>query len=340
MKTILMYTKAFTMQEGKDLGERLGRVAASVDETGKKKFLIVDHPPTAGLVPLIEGLLAAGAEVHLRDHHADTDRNGQIVARCRELLGKNAVITTRAEHPSCSTLVEVGEFAGEFIIADSDMDGVTAAMKASGVSYPELDMDAAILDGPASGKTAEALSPLGFRFVQAWGAIPALGDRNRDRVLTQVVEAFTSAAQGEQSGFDVLDTLAVEYERKVETSKSLAKTAELLAPKLRFLVVPEGVNFDPPTLANELDRDMFVSGRQVTTGPIVKVFGSQISLARTKAGESIDLAALAAQVFGARPEAGWKPEDGIISNTPFLLHLSPERWEAFRGVLIEALAQA
>ena len=53
-----------------------------------RRVVIIDHPPTEGLVPLIEGLMKDGAEVHLRDHHADADRDGTTVARVRELLGE------------------------------------------------------------------------------------------------------------------------------------------------------------------------------------------------------------------------------------------------------------
>ncbi len=325
--------KSFKAEDGQTLAAEINNVMP----VAGKRVVIIDHPPTQGLIPLIEALSELGAEVHLRDHHADSDRDGATVARCREILGDRAVIVTRAEHPACSTLVDLGEFRDDIVVADADQDGVTAALKAIGVSYPELDQDAAVLDGPHTGKTKEALSPLGFAFVRAWGAIPAFGDRNRDQVFADVVGALASAASGDAAGFESLDRLAVEYERKVEGAKALAATAKLIAPAVRFLDATSAGQFDPPTLAAELDRGVAVSIRKVSTGPIAGKpggFGSQISLARTKQGEQagLDLAKLV--------PADWPrgPEHGVISNTPFLLHLSPERWEAFRPILLSAVA--
>lgn len=326
--TNVVLGKAFKAEEGVALSAELGNAFALAG----KRVVIIDHPPTAGLVPLIEGLMAAGAEVSLRDHHADGDRDGQTVARCRELLGDRAVISTRAVDPACASLVQVGEFAGDIIVADADQDGVSAAMKAAGVAYESQDSDAAVLDGPHTGKTAEALSPLGFAFVRAWGAIPAFGDRNRDVVFAQVVEAFVSAARGEQLGDETLARLAVEYERKVAGAKALAATAAMLSPNFRFVDATNAGEYDSPTLAAEMDRGVAVSGRLVKSGPIAKTFGTQVSLARTKVGEkAVDLAALVPTDWARGPEAG------CISNTPFLLHLSPARWEEFRPVLLAKL---
>ena len=334
----IFLAKAFKAEEGDALAAEI-HAAVNNGDFGFRRVVIVDHPPTAGLVPLIEGLAARHEDgikaVYLRDHHADGDRDGSTVARCRELLGDRAVISTRAVDPACASLVQVGEFAGDIIVADADQDGVTAALKAAGVVYDGLDADAAVLDGPHTGKTAEALSPLGFAFVRAWGAIPTFGDRNRAAVFTQVVEAFVSAARGEQAGNETLARLAVEYERKVAGAKALAATATMLSPQVRFVDATSVGDFDPPTLAAEMDRGgVAVSGRLVKTGPIAKAFGAQVSLARTKAGEkAVDLAALVPADWARGPEAG------CISNTPFLLHLSPARWEEFRPILLAKLGE-
>jgi len=336
--TELHFAKAFKAEEGSTLVAEITNDGGGI---AGKRVVIIDHPPTAGLIPLIEGLIVAGAEVHLRDHHGDSDRDGVTVARCRELLGDRSVVTTRSENPACASLVKVGEFADAIIIADADQDGVTAALKAAGIiSYAQLESDAAILDGPHTGKTEQALSHIGWKLVRAWGAIPAFGAPNRAKVFSDVVHAFVAAAAGDASGMEGLDRLAVEYERKVESAKNLATLATLLSPSIRFLEMPDEAEFDPPTLASELDIGVLVSGRKVKFGPIAKTFGVQISLARTKSGErlGVDLSALAEQVFGVRPKDGWKPENGVISNTPFLLHLSPERWEVLRPILVKALS--
>lgn len=335
-KTDVFLAKAFKAEEGETLA---AEIHSLLNGSNFGRVVIVDHPPTAGLVPLIEGLASKHVNgiraVHLRDHHADSDRDGATVAACRALLGERAVISTRATDPACASLVQAGEFAGDIIVADADQDGLTAALKAAGVVYPELDADAAVLDGPATGKTAEALSPLGFALVRAWGAIPPFGDRNRDAVFAQVVKAFVSAARGEQLGNETLARLAAKYERRVASAKALAATATMLSPNFRFVDATAAGDFDPPTLAAEMDRGVAVSGRKVSTGPIAGKpggFGCQVSLARTKAGEkAVDLAALVPADWTRGPEAG------CISNTPFLLHLSPERWEEFRPILLAKL---
>lgn len=328
--TSVVLAKVFKAEEGIALAAKITNAFALAG----KRVVIIDHPPTEGLVPLLEGLVSAGAEVHLRDHHGDSDRDGSTVSRCRELLGDRAVISTRTIDPACASLVRVGEFRGNIIIADCDQDGVTAALKAAGVSYHGLDADAGVLDGPHAGKTAEALSPLGYAFVRAWGAIPAFGASNRDIVVASVATAFAAAAQGDATGAETLARLASEYERKVANAKALAATATMLSPNFRFVDATATGEFDAPTLAAELDRGVAVSGRKVATGPIAKVFGTQVSLARTKAGESIvDLAALVPTDWARGPEAG------CISNVAFLLHLSPARWEEFRPILLAKLGE-
>lgn len=329
--TEIFLAKAFKAEEGSALATEI----ASAVALACRRVVIIDHPPTGGLVPLIEGLMAAGAEVSLRDHHGDSDRDGTTVTACRALLGERAVISTRTANPACATLVALGEFSGDIVVADADQDGLTAALKAAGVSYPALDQDAAVLDGPHTGKTPEALSPLGYSLVRAWGAIPAFGDRNHDAVVTSVATAFATAAQGDPAGQAELDRLAAEYEQKVASAKALAATATMLSPSVRFVNATDARDFDPQTLATEMDKGgVAVSGRIVKTGPIAKAFGSQVSLARTKAGETkVDLAALVPADWPRGPEAG------VISNTPFLLHLSPEKWEVFRPILLAALGE-
>lgn len=332
--TTIFFAKAFNAGEGTAL---VAEIVSAVGDLAGRRVVIIDHPPTAGLVPFIEALNAAGAEVHLRDHHADADRDGSTVTRCREILGDRAAVSTRAADPACASLVSIGEFCGDIVVADADQDGVTAALKAIGIHYPELESDAAVLDGPHTGKTKEALSSLGFSFVRAWGAIPAFGAPNRDKVFADVVAAFAAAASGDASGSETLDRLAAEYEWKVGNAKALAAKAELIAPTVRFVDASGSLDFDPPTLASELDRGVSVSARKVSTGPIAGKpggFGAQVSLARTKQGgqAGVDLAKLVPSDWARGPE------HGVISNTPFLLHLSPARWEEFRPILLAAFA--
>src|SRR5581483_10774817 len=99
------------------------------------------------------------------DGEPSNDREARVVAatgQLSQLLGADCVITVRRLHPACSTLVSVGEFADAIaIVADPDPDGLTAAMKAAGISYAELDDDAAKLDGePQFQVTGSYLSQL------------------------------------------------------------------------------------------------------------------------------------------------------------------------------------
>jgi hypothetical protein len=322
--------KAFKAEEG---GAAAQKVAGAVALAGRR-VVIIDHPPTAGLLPLIDGLTAAGAQVHLRDHHADSDRDGATVAAVRERLGERAVIRTRAEAPACAGLLEAGEFADAIVIADADQDGVTAALKAIGIEYPELDDDAAVLDGPMSGKTADRLSRLGFCLVRAWGALPGFGAPGRDKALAELVCAFAEYVRGNKEDGRKLDLMADEYERKVVAASVIAGRIEWLAAGISFLDVRGAHAYDQPTLTGLLDRGAKVTVLVKGDGPIAKTASAQVSLARTKAGEEagIDLAALV--------PADWArgPENGVISNTPFLLHLSPQKWEEFRPILLAAVA--
>ena len=169
---------------------------ARVSSLAGRQVVIIGHPPTEGLIYLIKGLKERGATVFLRDHNAGSDPDGKIVASVRALQEEQAVIKTRAESPASAQLVNVGEFNDAIIVAPDDQGGVMAAIKAVGITYPHMDADAAVLDGPVRGKTKETLSTLGFRFVQAWGALPPLGSPDREEVLGWIVWAFVGTIRG------------------------------------------------------------------------------------------------------------------------------------------------
>ena len=152
--TAAFFGKGFKAEEGTALA---AEIATAAGPLAGRKVVVIDHPPTAGLLPLIEGLEAAGAEVFLRDHHRDADRDGKTVAAVLAHLGERAVVTNRQTNPACASLVQVGEFRDDIIVADADQDGVTAALKAAGVFYPGLEADAAVLDAlREAGRETEA----------------------------------------------------------------------------------------------------------------------------------------------------------------------------------------
>ncbi|MFA6131049.1 MAG: hypothetical protein WC730_02215 [Patescibacteria group bacterium] len=163
-------------------------VLGAVEGAGRVVF--VDTPATAVLVGVVKTLTENGVKVVVRDHHdvvaPRNPREAEVAAaaaRIRELVGANALISDRATHPACSSLIATGEFAGEgtVVVADPDPDGLTAAMKGLGVVYPELDRDAAVLDGPRAEQTAERLSPLAALLTRAMSALPAY-DAGRPQV--------------------------------------------------------------------------------------------------------------------------------------------------------------
>ena len=294
------------------------------------RCLVIDHPPTPVLEQLLVELSEKHTEVHYRDHHL-SER-----VSYPELNGKiKSTIVTRQEHPSCSTLVDVGEFEKGVIVADNDMDGFLSAMKAMGLSYPKLDSDAGILDGPVSGMVQEHLSTLGFLFMKAWKGLPSFHDNKYEKAVDEVVTGYIEAVTTDD--FSRLEKSSKEYDAKVENTFSVMNRS-YIENGYRLLVVNTSDIFEPVNLAQMLDAGVPVSGRIVTTGPIAKIHGSQVSLARTKLGEKhIDFEQIATEAFG--PKNNWGPETGIISNTPFLIHFSIEKWEIFKPFLTKAIAR-
>lgn len=310
-------------------------VLAAVPE-GVKRVVFVDTPSTPNLVAVIEALLGRGTEVIVRDHHdMPAPRNpreqeiASAAARTRELIGSNAVISDRATHPACSGLIETGEFAGEgtVIVADPDADGLTAAMKALGVVYDGLDADAAILDGPHSGQTAETLSGTGFLLVQGLATLPpydaarpAVGEDAKGKLFAD----FAAAVSGDAKARATLEAKVSEYNAQVAMARELAGAVLVVAPGVGLVDV-RGKRPHIGTLAMELDKSFVVTVLLKGDGPIAKASGGpQFSLSVRKTDqEGLNLQELL-------PAAGFvsSPESGIISNTTFLLHVSQEVWES------------
>jgi hypothetical protein len=150
-----LFIKAFTAADVHTIIEFVRDAAGFYSGTGNS-VLFIDTPITSATVEAVEKLKFEGFRVIFRDHHGidgepGNDRERQVVAadaKLHQLLGEDCCITVRRLHPACSTLVTVGEFRDAVaIIADPDADGLTAAMKAAGISYDGLDEDAAKLDG-------------------------------------------------------------------------------------------------------------------------------------------------------------------------------------------------
>lgn len=322
--TPVLFGKFFS---GKDAADMLDAIRA----TGAGRCVFVDTPATEYLVGVLRTLKDEGYTVMVRDHHdAPTRRNDREVAiadaadAIRALLGDTALISTRELHQACSLLIESGEFSGEntVIVADQDADGLLGAMKAAGITYDELDADAAVLDGSRAEQTAEQLSPLGLLLVQGLATLPPF-DSARPQVAESaklaLFEDFAMAVEGRGR----LEARVAQYEAAIADAEFVAESATEVAPDV-WHVDAVGRKPDLTTLAARLEAR---PGARVTVvrkdnGPIASKHGGvQVSLAVVKAFQAeINLQELLAPGFDSSPDAG------LISNTTFLLHVSEERW--------------
>lgn len=299
---------------------------------GTKRCVFIDTPATPFLAPTVEALLARGVEVIVRDHHDEptpaNDRAKAIAAaaqKVRGLVGAGAVISHRAANPACSTLVAVGEFVGErtVIVADPDADGLCGALKALGVTYPELDADAAVLDGPHTGQTAATLSPLAFLLVQGLATLPPF-DAGRPQVAedakSKLFDTFAKTVGGDVVARASLEKGVAEYQAQVAVARELAGTVQTVCTNVGLVDI-RGKRPHIGTLGAELDKSYTVTVLLKSDGPIAKAHGVQYSLSVRKADQAgLNLQAILPSGFVSSPEAG------IISNTSFLLHVSEKTW--------------
>ena len=305
---------------------------------GTRRVVFIDTPATNELVATLEALKADGVEIHVRDHHdcpnPANPRAKQIAdaaMRIRELCGANAVISNRKANPACSSLIEVGQFAGEgtVIVADPDPDGLLGAMKAAGVFYPELDADADVLDGGRVGQTADKLSANAYLFVRAMSTLPTF-DAARPQVSedakAKLFNDFVSVVNGDSEARVRLEKGVETYEAGVREAEKLAGTVTDLMASVAFVDLMTSPRFDLTTLASKMESraGCKVTVQKKAQGPIAaKHNGVQYSLAVVKAFQAeINLQGLLMPGFTSSPESG------IISNTSFLLHVSQEVWES------------
>ncbi|MDP2631788.1 MAG: hypothetical protein Q8P30_03430 [Candidatus Uhrbacteria bacterium] len=311
---------------------------------GTVRVIFIDTPATPHLVATIETLVSKGIVVVVRDHHdvpnPRNSREMEIAAaanRVRELCGVNALISNRQANPACSGLIQVGEFAteGTILVADNDPDGLTAAMKASGLVYDGLDTDAATLDGARSEQTAERLTPIALLLVKGLATLPPF-DANRPQfsedAKSKLFQEFVAAVSGEQTALNSLNRKVEAYEASVQVAEDIASEASELAPGVVMVNAVGKPRHDLTTLTQRLESR---PGCRVTVvrkdnGPIAaKHGGVQVSMAVVKAEQAkINLQELLPTGFVSSPDTG------IISNTTFLLHVSEEVW---KGTVLPAL---
>lgn len=327
-KNTAIFTKFFSENDKE-------AVLSSIPE-GTKKVVCIDTPSTPHLLALVQELLNRGIEVEVRDHHdvlAPKNPREQEIAdsakSMRSLVGEKAVISDREANPACSSLIAVGEFASEgvVIIADPDPDGLLGTMKGLGIVYETLDKDASILDGPRSAQTAENLSQDAFLFVRAMSTLPPF-DANRPQISTsakaRLFSDFVSTISGNEEARQNLTSKVVEYEEQVKVANQLVETAEEVTKGVVLVDTVGKPRFNLTTLSNKLEAKpgCMVTVTRKDNGPIAaKHGGIQYSLAVAKNHkDQLNLQDLLPEGFTS------SPEEGIISNTSFLLHVNEETW--------------
>lgn len=302
-------------------------VLAAVPE-GTQRAVFVDTGVTPVLAETIRSLSDRGVEVHIRDHHRGEGRNPEAAEAIEALLSERAKIVTRASAPACAGLISVGEFASEgtVIIADPDLDGLTAAMQAAGIAYDGMLADADVFDVRPK-QSAETLTQLGWTAVRSLATLPAF-DKDRPQVSenakAELFGAFVAAASGDIAAREGLETRVAAYEAGVAEAERLL--AEKVSQPCGSVVLVDTVGAKRSDL-NTLSQGMERLGAKVTVvkkseGPIAKEHGGiQISLAVVqKYQDEIDLRTLVPTGTATGVPAG------LLSNVPFLLHCSEEVW--------------
>lgn len=327
-----LFIKAFTASDVGAIIEFV-REAANCHRGASNTVLFVDTPITSATVEAVERLLHERFRVVFRDHHGidgepTNDRERQVIAaseKLRQLLGGDCCITVRRLHPACSTLVAVGEFKDAVaIVADPDADGLTAAMKAAGIAYPEIDEDAAKLDGePQLQVQGTPISQLLAKGVAIIPSYDSSQPKQREIAHQQLFSDWLEAVRGNNSALRRLEQRVAAYDQAVAVAQSLACNALEIAPGVVLVDVVDKPLYDPGTLNALLEED---SSRKITVlrkslGPIAAVHGIQYSLTVPKHHQNkIDLRKLVPDT------AKSDPEEGVISNVSFLLHVSEDLW--------------
>ncbi len=204
----ILFIKAFTSEDVETIIEFV-RDAFKFHSSSANSILFIDTPITNGTVEAVERLKREGFDVVFRDHHGidgepENDRELRVVKathKLQQLLGDKCTITVRRLHPACSTLVEVGEFANAVaIIADPDADGLTAAMKAVGMSYEGLDDDAAKLDGePQLQVTGTPISQLLAKGIAVIPSYDATKPKDREIAHQKLFADWVKAVSGNEA---------------------------------------------------------------------------------------------------------------------------------------------
>lgn len=305
-----------------------------------KKILFIDTPPTEILYQLIKELSEKGIECILIDHHnaafPETEREKEIAEmmnKIKSLISPHSRIGQRKHYPACSLLLDSlsPKIEFDFIIADSDFDGLLSSMKASRVTYPDLDEDAIILDGERAKQTKENLSEAGFALFQAFSVLPEFNPKEPsvyENAKKELFENFIKVIEGDKKVWKYFKDKETEYEEMISATSLVLKSAEEVVPGVWFTEISRigGRKVHLQTIMENLENrpGCKVTAIKKDSGPIVSVgkFPFQISVCVVgKYQDKINLQ-------DAIPT--WRkshPENGVISNTRFLLHVNDMIWE-------------
>ena len=326
----VLFIKAFTSLDVATIMDFVRKAAEAHPGTGSD-VLFIATPITPATVEAVTRLQSENFRVIFRDHHGidgepRNDREKQVAAataKLNKLLGDDCRITVRRLHPACSTLVEAGEFStAAAIIADPDPDGLTAAMKAAGISYPDLDCDAVKLDGEPQFQVTG--SPLSQLLAKGMAVIPSydpLNPRARQEAHQKLFSDWVKAVEGDAAATQRLWQGCLDYDQAKAVSQALSKTATALTPGVFMVDVTKESLYDPGTLNALLEErpNCRITILRKSLGPIAAVHGIQYSLSVTRRyQDSVNLFDLVPTDVRTGPQAG------VISNVSFLLHTSEE----------------
>jgi hypothetical protein len=304
----------------------------------------IDLAMTPEVVGVLVDAHKRGCAVTAIDHHQpavvkspkDSEYMEGLATLERERVAH--LITTREEAPGCLMLVDrlgpVAKQAAEsgvpvLVLADQDTDGLLGAMGLCGVRYSGDSQDAAVLDGPRSG--VDQVTPYAQLYTRALSALPTF-DPGRPEVFQsawlETAMQFARMVQGygaaSTDASAALAKKAAEFEAAVERADAIP--VEQVAPGIVMATLPVSPTGQRPeridlgTLMRRMEKNSLVTVLVKSEGPLVSVGGhsAQISIAVVKAYQDrVDLR-------GAVQGLPSGPREGVISNTTFLLHVSPE----------------
>ena len=306
------------------------------DKVVDRRVLLADLGATDDLVSFVRTLLADQWRPSYRDHHdtghpvSAADYVRQRAAReLHTLLGDAFRCETREAHPSCVSLVNLGEFKDcGAIVADDDLDGILTSMRAVGLRYEGMEQDAVILDGPA-GVNHEKLSSIGQNIRRAWFTCHLTVEHGHNvyEERRRIIRLIERACLGAVSAFNELRARAALFFPAEERARALKIKRDGV---FCFAVLPPGMQVDVNTLSRRMEQTNAKIGVFVNhNGVIANSCGLQFRLCVLPSHlKSIDLRfAIRGLPIG--------PEAGVICNTPFMMVMSPQKFYEIQSAIAD-----